>query len=188
MNTVMRRRPAAGSFLLAACLFAAAAPFPEAAMAMNLESVFHGGAMIPTKYTCQGDDQSPRLDWSGVPDKARSLVLIVDDPDAPDPEAPKTTWVHWVVYNLPAEAGGLPESATAASLPDGARQGRNSWDKTEYGGPCPPIGTHRYFFKLYALDTRLDFDAAPDKDAVEAAMRGHVVARADLMGRYHKSP
>jgi Raf kinase inhibitor-like YbhB/YbcL family protein len=139
---------------------------------------------IPTRYTCEGDDVSPALHWSGVPSLARSLVLILDDPDAPDPEAPRTTWVHWVLYDLPPATAGLPEAV--AQLPEGTREGLNDWGHTEYGGPCPPIGRHRYFHKLYALDTVLGALEHPTKSAVEAAMRGHVLAQAQLIGTYEK--
>lgn len=159
----------------------------ESAMAMDLHSEFAPQAEIPTRFTCEGENISPQLRWSGVPDGAQSLVLIVDDPDAPDPAAPQTTWVHWVVYNLPADSTGLPEAATAADLPAPASQGHNGWGKAAYGGPCPPIGTHRYFFKLYALDRKLEFAATPDKGAVVNAMQGHVLEQASLMGRYRKS-
>jgi len=151
-------------------------------------SAFADGGEIPSKYTCQGDDSSPPLQWSGVPEQARSLVLIVDDPDAPDPKAPRMTWVHWVLYNLPATAGGLSEGVSAAELPGGSEQGINDWKRRGYGGPCPPIGRHRYFHKLYALDTRLEGLRQPTKAAVEAAMQGHVIAETKLVGHYQKGP
>jgi Raf kinase inhibitor-like YbhB/YbcL family protein len=137
------------------------------------------------KYTCEGDDVSPPLQWTGVPDDARSLVLIVDDPDAPDPAAPRMTWVHWVLFDLPANAGELSEAASA-SLPEGAAHGVNDWKRADYGGPCPPIGRHRYFHRLYALDNRLAFSSPPTRDEVDAAMAGHVLAEAVLMGTYQK--
>ena len=118
---------------------------------------------------------------------AQSLVLIVDDPDAPDPKAPKMTWVHWILYNIPADVSGLAEGVTAERLPDGTREGLNDWKRTGYGGPCPPIGRHRYFHKLYALDTVLQDMGNPTKAQLEAAMRGHVIARAQLVGTYAKS-
>lgn len=149
------------------------------------ESFEHDGA-IPTKHTCEGVDVSPPLAWSGVPANAKSLVLIVDDPDAPDPKAPKMTWVHWVVYDIPKTATGLPEDAAREGLPDGAREGRNDWKHVGWRGPCPPIGRHRYFHKLYALDTTLPDLGQPDKAAVERAMRGHVLAEATLVGTYAK--
>ena len=143
-------------------------------------TAFADGAAIPVKYTCEGLDVSPPLAWSGVPAGTKSLVLIVDDPDAPDPAAPKLTWVHWVLYNIP------PEAEAAKDLPDSARRGSNDWKRTDYGGPCPPIGRHRYFHKLYALDTVLPDLNAPSKAEVEAAMVGHVVGRTELIGTYQK--
>ena len=142
---------------------------------------------IPAKYTCEGDDIAPPLAWSGVPEAARSLVLIVDDPDAPDPQAPRMTWVHWVVFNLPPDASALPEGCRAGDLPPGAGEGLNDWQRTGYGGPCPPIGRHRYFHKLYALDTVLPAMETPTKRAVEAAMQGHILAQAELVGTYRKA-
>ncbi len=141
---------------------------------------------IPTLHTCQGQDRSPVLAWSGVPRGTQSLVLIVDDPDAPDPKAPKMTWVHWVLHDLPPEAAGLPEAVAPSALPAGTRQGLNDWKRTGWGGPCPPIGRHRYFFKLYALDRRLGDLGTPTKVQVEAAMKGHVLAQTELMGTYQK--
>ena len=141
---------------------------------------------IPRRHTCEGDDISPELRWSGVPDGAKSLVLIVDDPDAPDPKAPKMTWVHWVLYDIPVRATGLPEGVAVAKLPPGTKQGRNDWNRTGYGGPCPPIGRHRYFHKLYALDTALGDLGEPTKADLERAMRGKVVAEAQLVGTYQK--
>jgi Raf kinase inhibitor-like YbhB/YbcL family protein len=121
-----------------------------------------------------------------VPDGTKSLVLIVDDPDAPDPAAPKMTWVHWVVFNLPADVAGLPEAAGGKALPKGAVSALNDWKRADYGGPCPPIGRHRYFHKLYALDQGLSLGAGVTKVEVEAAMRGHVLASAELVGTYQK--
>ncbi len=159
----------------------------EENMSLTLNSnAFVNGGEIPSKLTCEAEDLSPQLSWEGVPDEAESLVLIVDDPDAPDPEAPKTTWVHWVLYNLPAGSGGLPEGTTHKDLPSGTKEGLNDWIRTGYGGPCPPIGRHRYFFKLYALDTLLEFKAHPTKAEVEAAMNGHVIERCELIGTYKK--
>ena len=140
---------------------------------------------IPRVHTCDGSDTSPPLEWSGVPDGAKTLVLIVDDPDAPDPEAPKMTYVHWVLYDIPASATGLPGApGNAVPLPAGTREGTNDWHRTGYGGPCPPIGRHRYFFKLYALDSTLGDLGTPSKADVEAAMRRHVIQEAVLMGTY----
>ena len=150
-------------------------------------SAFDNGSTIPGKYTCDGADISPPLTWSGVPESARSLVLIVDDPDAPDPTAPKMTWVHWVLCNIPPDASGLVEGVTSEQLPPGALEGLNDWKRTGYGGPCPPIGRHRYFLKLYSLDTVLTGMNKPTKAQVEAAMQGHIIAEAQLMGTYEKS-
>ena len=154
-------------------------------MSMTLtSSAFADNGTIPAKYTCEGQDLSPPLAWSGVPANARSLVLIVDDPDAPDPAAPKMTWVHWMLYDIPAGASGLAEGVTA--LPAGTREGLNDWQRTGYGGPCPPVGRHRYFHKLYALDVALPDLGRPTKAKLEAAMKGHVVAQAQLIGTYQK--
>ncbi len=156
-------------------------------MALTLESnAFANGETIPSKYTCQGLDLSPGLTWSGVPEKAQSLVLIVDDPDAPDPRAPKMTWVHWVLYNIPPGVSGLPEGVQPKELPPGTEEGRNDWQRTGYGGPCPPIGRHRYFHKLYALDEALEGLNTPTKAEVESAMQGHIIAQAELVGTYQK--
>jgi Raf kinase inhibitor-like YbhB/YbcL family protein len=141
---------------------------------------------IPTLYTCDGKDISPALTWSGVPEGAKSLALIVDDPDAPDPAAPKMTWVHWVLYNLPPGTTDLPEGVPPSSLPRGTLQGLNDWKRTGYGGPCPPIGRHRYFHKLYALNALLPDLATPSKTALEKAMKGHVLAEARLVGTYQR--
>jgi Raf kinase inhibitor-like YbhB/YbcL family protein len=156
-------------------------------MALLLRSpAFTQGSEIPIRHTCEGEDHSPALEWSGVPDGARSLALVIDDPDAPDPKAPRMTWVHWVLYDLPPTISGLPEGISAAQLPPGTRQGRNDWKRTGYGGPCPPIGRHRYFHKLYALDTVLSDLGEPTKAKLEQAMAGHVLAQAELMGTYEK--
>jgi len=171
----------------ALALFVNPAP-AEDPMPLTLTSpAFAAGAEIPRKYTCQGDNVSPPLAWTGVPETARSLVLIVDDPDAPDPRAPKMTWVHWVVFNLPVNATGLPEAVASKALPEGSGEGLNDWKRTGYGGPCPPVGRHRYPFKLYALDTRLTGLDRPTKARLEAAMKGHVLARSVLTGTYQKS-
>jgi Raf kinase inhibitor-like YbhB/YbcL family protein len=154
-------------------------------MALNIRSTaFQHNEAIPSVYTCQGNDKSPPLAWSGVPAGTKSLALIVDDPDAPDPKAPKMTYVHWVVYNLPASDGAIGEAAT---LPSSVVQGINDWKKEGYGGPCPPIGRHRYFFKLYALDTTLSDLGAATKPELEAAMHGHIIEQAELIGTYAKS-
>lgn len=147
-------------------------------------SAFADHGEIPARFTCQGADVSPPLAWSGVPAQAQSLVLIVDDPDAPDPRAPKMTWVHWLLYNLPAQSSGLAEAV--GELPAGTAEGLNDWRRTGYGGPCPPVGRHRYFHKLYALDTRLPDLNRPTKARLEAAMKGHILAEAQLIGTYQK--
>ena len=157
-------------------------------MAMQIRSpAFTNGGEIPTTYTCQGDDIAPPLEWDGVPENTGSLVLIVDDPDAPDPDAPRMTWVHWLLYNLPADSRGLPEGASAADLPAGVQQGLNDWQNPGYGGPCPPIGRHRYFHKLYALDTVLEGLNRPTRAQLESAMQGHILAQAQLLGTYSKA-
>jgi Raf kinase inhibitor-like YbhB/YbcL family protein len=154
-------------------------------MALKISSpAFADGGAIARKYTCQGEDISPALVFSGVPQGTKSLVLIVDDPDAPDPKAPKMTYVHWVVVDLPPDTPGLAEAI--AELPAGARSGTNDWKRTGYGGPCPPIGRHRYFFKLYALDAKLGL-TEPTKPEVLEAMKGHVLAEAQIIGTYEKS-
>ncbi|MCC7017602.1 MAG: YbhB/YbcL family Raf kinase inhibitor-like protein, partial [Rhodospirillales bacterium] len=129
---------------------------------------------------------APPLAWSGAPSGTKSFALIVDDPDAPDPKAPKMTWVHWVLYNIPAAAQGLPQGATSRTLPAGTREGLNDWKRTGYGGPCPPIGRHRYFHKLYALGAVLSDLGTPTKAELERAMKGHVLAHAELIGTYQK--
>lgn len=151
---------------------------------MKLTSTaFAHGADIPSRHTCEGDDVSPPLAWTELPSGTKSLALIVDDPDAPDPAAPQRTWVHWVVVDLPPDSAGLPEGG---ALPTGARDGLNDWKRTGYGGPCPPIGRHRYFFKLHALDMTLPALKQPTKAALEEAMKGHVLAQAELLGTYQK--
>lgn len=147
-------------------------------------SAFAADAPIPRRYTCDGDDVPPPLSWSGAPEGTRSFVLIIDDPDAPDPAAPKTVWVHWVLYDVPAGARELPDGGGAGGLPTGAREGSNGWNRVGYGGPCPPIGRHRYFHKLYALDTELGDLGTPRKTEVERAMEGHVLDQAELVGTY----
>lgn len=159
---------------------------PEASMSLILQSsAFKEGAAIPSKYSCEGKDISPPLSWEGVPTAAQSLVLIVDDPDAPDPAAPRMTWVHWLLYNIPPDTHSLAEAINPSALPAGTAEGLNDWKRTGYGGPCPPIGRHRYFFKLYALDTVLDLNK-PTKAKLEAAMQGHVIAEGQLLGTYQK--
>ncbi|MGH6877549.1 MAG: YbhB/YbcL family Raf kinase inhibitor-like protein [Rhizomicrobium sp.] len=141
------------------------------------------GGTLPARFTCDGADISPPLTWSGAPSGTKSFAFILDDPDAPDPAAPKTTWAHWVLYDIPVDVHGLPEGGSQ-HLPAGTREGSNDWKRTGYGGPCPPIGRHRYFHKLYALDTVLPDLHRPTKDALLAAMRGHVLAQAQFIGTY----
>lgn len=173
----------AGLGVLAALAVQATAE--EASMSMNItSSAFAQNGSIAKQYTCEGKDISPPLTWSGAPGSAKSLVLIVDDPDAPDPAAPRMTWVHWVVYNLPPSSTGLPEAVK--TLPAGALDGLNDWERTGYGGPCPPIGRHRYFHKLYALDSVLPDLGRPTKQKLEGAMKGHILAQAQLIGTYQK--
>src|SRR5687768_16331526 len=155
-------------------------------MALTIESsAFQADGRIPSKHTCEGNDVSPSLAWRGEPDGTKSFALIVDNPDAPYPNAPKMTWVHWVVYNLSAATHGLAEGASR-KLPAGVREGKNDWKRTGYGGPCPPIGRHRYFHKLYALDVELPDLSEPTKGQLEAAMKGHVLEQAELVGTYQK--
>ena len=156
-------------------------------MTLQLSSaVFGNGAEIPTKHTCQGQDISPPLSWEGIPEATRSLALIIHDPDVPSPDNPVRLWVHWVLYNLPVAATSLPEHTTSRDLPAGTLEGLNDWNRTGYGGPCPPMGRHRYFHKLYALDVVLDDLQEPTKDQLEAAMQGHILAEAELIGTYQK--
>ncbi len=147
-------------------------------------SAFADGQPIPAQYTCDGEDKSPPLAWDGIPPGTRSFVLVVDDPDAPDPQAPRMTWVHWVLYNLPASCTHLDESVQASNVPPGTQEGVNDWKRTGYGGPCPPVGRHRYFHKLYALDVELPDLGAATKSALEQAMAGHVLGEAQLVGTY----
>ena len=157
-------------------------------MAISLTSpVFTHKGAIPRNYTCQGKDISPALQWSGLPNGTKSIALIVDDPDAPDPAAPKRVWVHWVLYNIPPSATGLVEGVSATTLPAGSREGKNDWERTGYGGPCPPIGRHRYFHKLYALDAVLPELKQPTKADLLKAMEGHILEQAELVGTYEKN-
>ncbi len=152
---------------------------------MKLSSTsFESEGAIPKQHTCEGSDVSPQLAWSGVSAEAKSLVLIVDDPDAPDPAAPKRTWTHWVLYDIPPTVTSLAEGA---HTPPGAEDGKNDWGQTGYRGPCPPIGRHRYFFRLFALDTRLEGLNHPTSKELQQAMKPHVVGRATLMGTYQKT-
>ena len=147
-------------------------------------SAFADGDAIPAVFTCDGEDVSPPLAWSGLPSGTESLVLIVDDPDAPDPAAPRMTWVHWILYNIPPRASGLPRGLGPEEMPRGIGEGLNDWHRTGYGGPCPPIGRHRYFHRLYALDTVLPDLGTPTRTELDAAMQNHVLAETVLMGTY----
>ncbi|MFQ5866233.1 MAG: YbhB/YbcL family Raf kinase inhibitor-like protein [bacterium] len=152
-------------------------------MAIKLTSTaFEEGGMIPKKYTCDGKDVSPPLAWSSVPTGIKSFALICDDPDAP-----MGTWVHWVMFNLPADSTKLTENIPLDKiLPNGAKQGTNDFRKIGYGGPCPPSGTHRYYFKIYALDTELELEAGITKAQLLKAMKGHILAEGQLMGKYKR--
>lgn len=155
-------------------------------MALTLESpAFKPHGEIPRVHTCEGDGTSPPLAWHGEPAGTKAFALIVDDPDAPDPNAPQRTWVHWVLYNVPASVHALAAGA-GRHLPAGSHEGTNDWKHTGYGGPCPPIGRHRYFHKLYALDTALSDPHEPTKAQLEQAMKGHILAQAELVGTYQK--
>lgn len=183
--------PTGATLLIAVCAVIAAATAAAADKtakeipAMQLSSpAFAHGAEIPSKYTCEGADVSPPLSWTRVPPNAKSLALIVDDPDAPDPAAPKRVWSHWVVYNIPPTMTGLAEAMK--KLPDGMREGLHDGALPGYGGPCPPIGRHRYFFRLYALDVALTELYRAPKGQLDAAMKGHIIGQAELMGTYQK--
>jgi len=147
---------------------------------------FENHGDIPKKHTCDGEDISPALTWSNIPAGTKSFVLIVDDPDAPDPANPKMTWVHWALYNIPADITSLSEGVKKADLPEGTLEGLNDWKRTGYGGPCPPIGKHRYFHKLYALDTVLPDLNRPTKEVLEKTMEGHVLSNVELIGLYQR--
>ena len=165
---------------------AASADAKESTMHLSAPA-FSSNAAIPTPFTCQGADRSPPLAWTDVPAGTKSLAIIVDDPDAPDPDAPKTTWVHWVLYNLPPETTALAEGMKASAMPKSSREGLNDWKAVGYRGPCPPIGRHRYFFKVYALNTVLpDLGKAATKATLEKAMHGHILGQAQLVGTYQK--
>jgi len=154
-------------------------------MALTLTSpAFKHNGSIPAEYTCDDADNAPALQWSSAPAGTKSFALIVDDPDAPDPKAPKMTYVHWVLYDIPPSATGIPKGGKS---PAGARDGKNDWKRTGYGGPCPPIGRHRYFFKLFALDTQLGDLKTPTKPDLLKAMQGHVLEQTELMGTYQRS-
>lgn len=142
---------------------------------MEIKSVFNNGEKIPVKYTADGDDVNPSLEITGIPKEAKSLVLVMDDPDAP-----RGTWVHWILFNIPPNVNKIEEN----TVPVNAVQGKNSWNKNEYGGPSPPSGTHRYFFKVYALDNQLTLSENSDKNSIENAMKEHVLDKAELIGVY----
>lgn len=173
-------------FLTFTIFFTAAAPAEgEQNMSLVLQSAdFADQGEIPKIFTCDGNDTSPALSWSGLPQQTKSLVLIVDDPDAPDPAKPKMTWVHWLLYNIPPTATELPQAVAVKDLPTGTQQGKNDWKRTGYGGPCPPVGRHRYFHKLYALDIELPDLHSPTKAQLEKAMAGHIIGQAELIGTY----
>src|ERR1039457_2294301 len=174
-------------FPLLAAAFAAAAPAQGGAMSPTLTSAAfaHQGA-IPTKYTCEGAELPPPLTWIDLPPGTKSVALIVDDPDAPDPAAPKMTWVHWVLYNLPPQTADLAAAIAPRDLPPGTLEGLNDWKRTGYRGPCPRAGGHRYIHKLYALDVLLPDLHKPTKAALEKAMHGHILAHAEWVGTYQK--
>jgi Raf kinase inhibitor-like YbhB/YbcL family protein len=155
----------------------------EANMTLSLSSsAFTAGASIPVQYSCKGRDVSPPLAWTNSPANTKSFALIMDDPDAP-----MGTWVHWVLFNIPSGTNSLPEAvAPGGQRPDGSLQGRNSSGNSGYNGPCPPSGTHRYFFKLYALDALLDLSSGADKGRLSKAMEGHILAQGELMGTFSK--
>ena len=153
-------------------------------MSLVLQSPsFRSNGAIPSQHTCEGRNISPPLQWRGAPPGTASYVLIVDDPDAPNPEAPERTWVHWVLYDIPAEVAEMKEG----QLPPGAKCGKNDWMRAEYGGPCPPQGRHRYFHKLYALDNFIANLLTPTKSEVLRAIEGHVLDQSTLIGTYQKS-
>lgn len=161
-------------------------PQGDAAMTFRLSSSsFSDGQEIPALHTCEGKDVSPPLEWSDAPRGTKSFAVVIDDPDAPDPRAPKTTWVHWVAYNLPSNVSSLAPGA-AAHMPTGSLSGLNDWHAAGYRGPCPPVGRHRYIHKLYALDTVLNNLGEPTKADLEKAMKGHVLGQATLLGTYAK--
>ncbi len=174
-------------FLLVGVLSFSALAIQPKETTMKLTSMsFNDHGDIPKRYTCDGENMSIPLEWSGALEETKSLVIIVDDPDAPDPAAPKMTWVHWVLCNIPPASTTLREGISAKDLPAGTLEGLNDWKKTGYGGPCPPIGRHRYFHKLYALDIVLPDLHKPTKTAVEKAMQSHVLAQAALVGTYQR--
>jgi len=158
---------------------------PDASFSIR-STAFSQNGSIPSKYTCEGEDVSPPLTWSNLPNGTQSLALIVEDPDVPDPKAPTRTWVHWVLYDLPPQATGLAEGVVVKSLPPGTRQGLSDWKRTGYGGPCPPIGRHRYIHTLYAIDTVLPDLEEPTKTQLVEQLQGHILGTAELIGTYER--
>jgi Raf kinase inhibitor-like YbhB/YbcL family protein len=185
MRAARQRREARWGRALAGLLGAVVAPGTAAAFSLASGAFPHEGE-IPTRYTCEGSDVSPPLSWKDLPEGTSSLALVVEDPDVPDPAAPRRTWVHWVVFDLPPDTPGLPEDVSPEALPAGARQGLNDWKRTDYGGPCPPIGRHRYFHRLYALDIVLPELGKLSRQELAEAMEGHVLGEAVLIGTYQK--
>ena len=177
------RRVAGLVFLLALGVTSALAQGRGGSSVKVTSSAFAPGTMIPEQYTCKGNDVSPAIEWGEAPAQATSFAVIMDDPDAP-----RGTWVHWVMWNIPASTRSLPQGvAKHEQLDDGTRQGRNSNGNVGYNGPCPPMGqTHRYFFRMYALDTKLDLTAGAERSELDAAMKGHVLAQGEYMGTFHK--
>jgi Raf kinase inhibitor-like YbhB/YbcL family protein len=173
------------SFMFLAAIVGSGQKEVSMTLQVNSKSFQHQGE-IPKLYTCDGKDISPPLSWTGVPPGTKSFALIVDDPDAPDPAAPRMTWVHWVLYNIPPQVNSVAEGIAPKDLPKGTMEGLNDWKRTGYGGPCPPIGRHRYFHKLYALDTVLPDLRQPTKAALEKALSGHILAKAELVGTYQR--
>ena len=166
--------------LLFSAIIVGQQPKPKEVAMKITSSAFSDGALIPIKYTCDGDDISPPLVWNDIPENTASFVLINDDPDAP-----VGTWDHWILFNLDGKTTELAENVDLSKLA-GVQLGHNSWRRNDYGGPCPPYGTHRYFFKLYALDMKLDLPANSSKQDIEKAMTGHILAEAELLGRYKR--
>ena len=166
--------------LLFSAIIVGQQPKPKEVAMKITSSAFSDGALIPIKYTCDGDDISPPLVWNDIPENTASFVLINDDPDAP-----VGTWDHWILFNLDGKTTELAENVDLSKLA-GVQLGHNSWRRNDYGGPCPPYGTHRYFFKLYALDMKLDLPASSSKQDIEKAMAGHILAEAELLGRYKR--
>lgn len=172
-------------FLMSLTLFLSTGEGVSQSMELK-SSNFKNNKDIPKRHTCDGGDISPSLAWTGIPAGTKSLVLIIDDPDAPDPANPRMTWVHWVLYNIPATTESISEGVTEENLPKGTLNGLNDWKRTGYGGPCPPIGRHRYFHKLYALDVVLPDLKRPTKAQLEKSMEGHILGKAELIGLYKR--